>query len=652
MTKAEVAKIAALDDCFGRLLKRSHAGRQGGGPNSDTRPVKTAAEQQLIIEVKRLYLRNSLRALAVATDPTMLWNAILEFRYQHHVSTGVEDDESVSQQQQQYGDLRLTYEGYRKVAYQCIFNPPGQALAEKEQHDEKQKQQVYFTHPFLSPQTFLFFPRDEVGAVPAVQLYAYVAKKLLLFRLRVLLELAATVPPQALQCREDANSIAAGRPRCRPSATSPLSNALSSEDVEAFLSQLLPHLRMVRDMPPWMRPYYLCHATRKFFFMSDPRGTGSIAIDDFMSSEVFSELLRIYESDLRDAVVVYPIGSFVQVPTSIVVAAWRLQAAGGDEAVANVDASVANDDDCIDGVVTAVEGDGNNLSDVYTVQIEFRATTVQIESSREHIHWSPLSSDASVGLGQNGGPDDQLRENWFSLRVMNRVYEHFTELDVDADGVLTVDEFKRYSNSSFTELAMTRVFECHVPRSATMSVEEGEVDKKREDDAPQQQTTEEATKEEDAHDAGEETQAQQQQQTPTPTTVRVMDYKTFLNFVLGSELPHTIPGAKYLWRLINLDDGDQVPLSYLRFFAKDIAEQLIVNGLMTDISVDSIMSEVVDMINPSDHEGGITFNDLVRSNQCATVLPILVNFRNFYAYDCREHNIVQAADTQEFLTNP
>lgn len=75
---------------------------------------------------------------------------------------------------------------------------------------------------------------------------------------------------------------------CAPSTSSPLSNGLTQDDIETFINNLIPNLRLVRDIPPWMLPYYLCHASRKFMFMCDVRNVGSLSIDTTMKSEVFS----------------------------------------------------------------------------------------------------------------------------------------------------------------------------------------------------------------------------------------------------------------------------------------------------------------------------------------------------------------------------
>jgi hypothetical protein len=653
--------------CPGLLLGSSDDAKAKAGVSFF---ASTPAQQQLALEVKRLYLRRSLPGLTLATDPTVLWNAILQHRYIPAKGTSSETTEEAGAQ---YDDLRLTYEGFRNAAHQCLFGESNDKRARDKVLTEEEKRDIFFTHPFLSPQTFLLFGRDECGAVPAVQLYAFVAKKLLLFRLRVTLELVASVSPVACGVSATSGTVAAEeeeeeseiekmgqaklqRPaallRCRPSQTSPLSSSLACEDVEAFLCEILPNLRTVRDMPLWMKPYYLCHATRKFFFMCDPRQTGSICIDDFMASEVFSELLRIYESDLHDAVVVYPIGSYVQVPLLVAYDVWRLRAAGGDASCAATATDLENgalpgDEDYIEAIVTGVDGEGNGLTDVYTVQVDFRSATFPVEVTRDKIFWSPLSHDATESGGSEG-----LRENWFSLSVMNRVYEHFTELDADCDGVLTLDEFRRYGSGSFTGLAMQRVFEVHVPKGATISVAAEDypnvADERKMGTDDSEATVKENEDDEQRIESGDNAAAPSKEAAGV-VAIPVMDFKTYLHFVLATELPHTVPGAKYLWRLVNLDDEQYVPLSQVRQFSREVAEQLVVNGLMTDISVDSIMSEIVDMINPRRHDS-ITFEDLVKSNQCGTVLPILINFRNFYAYDCREQNIVQAADTEEFVT--
>lgn len=534
---------------------------------------------------KRAYLGERFANLCVSTNPTSLWNSMVKHRMtdaatgKSSAGAGCGDDDSKGGEAvaESYDDLHLTFEGFCAVAYELLFNTSLESNAKDPLPTQTLRKRLFFSHPFLSPAVFLGFSRSDRDTVPAVPLYAFVAKRLLLFRLRVELELAASVPPPFFRTQPSHQLP------CPPSASSPLSNGLAQEDLEAFISDLVPHLRLVRDMPPWMLPYYLCHASRKFFFMCDTRHVGALSIETVMKSDVFSELLRLFESDPRDAFTVYPERCPVEVCSRL------------------VDPGAAADD-TTPGTVVAFENDGVEADDLYTVQVAAgfteddgeagRPTATRRESlqtvrvRRDMVYFNSAAVDY---LGH-----EQLNmDNWFSLPLMCRIYEHFTSLDQDADGVLTVEELAHYSNDSFTRLAIERTFECHVPHSSAR---------------------------------------------------HIMDYKTYLNFVIATEHAATRPAMKYIWAILDLDGTKSlIKTSTLHCFCKEIANALLEKGMMADISPQSILSEIVDMINPKWHEW-ITFEDMERSGQQATVLPILLSYRNFFAYDCREQTAAVSSD--------
>lgn len=509
---------------------------------------------------KKEYLNSRVAPLYASTNPAALWNAIVKYRLKNEADGDAVDS---------YDDLVLTYEGFHNMVYEILFQTTPEEEAVAKPQVREWRRSVYFNHPFLSPATFLAFARSSSGAVAAVPLYAFAAKRLLLFRIRVELELDASAPPPIFLDR--AQRVAGGRLPCAPSVSSPLSNGLTQEDIEMFIADLVPNLRLVRDMPPWMLPYYLCHASRKFMFMCDTRGVGAIPIDVFMKSEVFSELLRMFESDAQDAIICFPEGCVVEVPASV---------ATGD----------ADADDTLPALVLSFENNGTALTDVYQVQL--LDSDVKVGVTRDRLYWSTASMDYV-------SPDVLSMDNWFSLALMSRIYEHFTALDTDGDGVLTREELSHYSNDSFTQLSIQRVFECHVGHSANR---------------------------------------------------HIMDYKTYLNFVIATEHAATRPAMRYIWALLDLDGTKtHIKISTLHCFCKEIANELIANGLMVDISAQSILSEIVDMINPAWHEW-VTFDDIEKSGQQATVLPILLSYRNFYAYDCREQTAASAND--EFADIP
>ncbi|KEG09149.1 hypothetical protein DQ04_05721050 [Trypanosoma grayi] len=521
-------------------------------------PVSVPPSERLSVqsacEARRQYLATHVAQLYANTNPAELWSKIVKFREQKDADSG----DSL----ESYDELRLSYDGYRNMVHSLIFHITPEEEKTAPAKEREARKRLYFNHPFLSPSTFLAFVRAEDGTIPAVPLYAFAAKRLLLYRLRIELELVARVPPPSLQ---DPAARVTSRLLCPPSASSPLSNGLTQENIESFLCELVPNLRLVRDMPPWMQPYYLCHASRKFMFMCDTRRTGAISIERMMKSDVFSELLRMFESDAHDAITVFPEGCTVDVAMTLV-------------------AADAAEDDTVPALVISFEGEGNDPDDMYTVKTLTEDAVLNVR--RCQLYWNSGAMEFLT-------PDVLSMDNWFSLALMSRIYEHFTSLDLDGDGVLTADELSRYSDASFTRLVIDRTFECHVPQNGRR---------------------------------------------------HIMDYKTYLDFVIATEHAATLPAMKYIWSILDLEETKSfVTVETLRCFCKEIANELIVNGLMTDISAQSILSEVIDMINPKWHEW-VELEDIVRSGHQATVLPILLSYRNFYAYDCREQTAAAAND--------
>ncbi|CCW69367.1 unnamed protein product [Phytomonas sp. Hart1] len=526
--------------------------------DTDTQSLLQAA-----CHAKRNYLTCHIDRLVVNTDPATIWSGIIKYRYQ---------DSNNDDMVESYNELQLSYEGYRNMVYEVLFHVTPEQDSDASQKVRNERKSLFFSHPFLSPAVFLAFKRSDKETVPAVPLYAFAAKRFLLFRLRAELEIVATIPPPLLCPR---SAISLRQVSCSASRSSPLSNSLTEKDLENFICKLIPHLKLVRDMPPWMRSYYLCHASRKFMFMCDPHNVGSISIDTVMKSDAFSEMLRLFESNPKDAVLPYPVGCAVEVSANLIKSDLALD---------------VNADDTVPAIVVFFENEGSDIKDRYTVRV--LDSDIVIDVPRDDIYFSYASTDYySQGVLN--------MDNWFSFPLMYRIYEHFTALDKDEDGVLTLEEISHYSNDSFTHLAIKRVFECHVPHT------------------------------------GER---------------HVMDYKTYLNFVIATEHAATRAAIKYIWKILDLDGtSSYIRVATLHCFCKEIANELVQNGLMVDISGHLILSEIVDMINPKWHEW-ITVEDVEKSGQQATVLPILLSYRNFFAYDSREHIAATAAD--EYLELP
>eukprot|EP00796_Vickermania_ingenoplastis_P010657 gene10657-7404_t len=514
-------------------------------PHEIAKNVKTCEE-------KRNYFLQHMEHLYANTNPAALWRVIIKYKCQNRIS------EENAEVMDGYNSLQLTYDGYHQMAYELLFGVSPQEELDSSAEDKEWRKMVFFHHPFLSPANFLLFCKPNRETVSAVVVYAFVAKRLLLFRLRVELECVATVLPCSLVDRATAMSrLLYGK----PSSTSPMSNALSQDDIKAFILRILMNLRFARDMPPWMRPYYLCHASRKFMFMCDIHRTGSMSIDTFMKSDAFSELLHIFESDAQEAVVTFPVGCPVEIPLKV------------------VDSMATEDEETRTAVVTAFDGEGNILSDMYT--LDLLGCDKKVHVPRSQLYWNSACANfldmESISVN-----------NWFFFGLVERIYDHFTSLDVDEDGVLTEEEALQYNDASFTKLVIHRVFEVHVPYG------------------------------------GER---------------RVMDFENYLNFVLATEYPTARASMNYIWRILDLDDTvHYIKVDTLRCFCRELARELQARKILTDITSDMIMTEVIDMINPAWHEH-VTLQDMIKSGHQGTIFPILLSFRNFSTYDSREQSI-------------
>lgn len=510
---------------------------------------------------KKDFCLEHLEGLYARANPANLWKAILKYKCSTTPKSRPSSSSSLSEaaEKEEYDNLQLNYDGFRKVAYEILFNlnPLQTSLLSPQKAAFLKK--IFFHHPFLSPASFLLFSKNSSEVISAVVVYAFIAKRLLLFRLRVELELVASVPPPHLLPRSTSEAT---RP-CKNSISSPSSYSLCQEDVENFIARVLPHLRYARDMPHWMRPYFLCHASRKFMFMCDIQRVGTVSIDAFMKSEPFSELLLNFESDPQEVVITFPLGCPVEVPISVLT----------EEERENI--GLSKDEETLTAVVVNIEGEGNRLEDVYMVRLI--CCEKELLLCRSQLFWNSGCGDFI---------DLDHVSSWFFLGFAERVYDHFTALDVDGDGVLTVEELEQYSESSFSKLVIHRVFEIHVPYSG----------------------------------GGR----------------RVMDFKNYLNFVLATEYPCANASMLYLWSILDLDDTKAfISINTLRCFCKEIADELVARQILPDITGDIISMEIVDMINPLWHEH-ITLEDIIRSGHAETVFLVLLSFRNYCTYNGRE----------------
>jgi Ca2+-binding EF-hand superfamily protein len=486
---------------------------------------RTNARRQFDREVLHLALLDFVTSLP---KPAQVWDA-----FARHANN-VEDTESAT----------LTLAGFQGATTDILADRDGAAC----------------DHPVFTKAAFDRYATD--GCSPLVPLFSYVAKKLLLLKLRCQLELCASAGsavavPRALQTEAVQFSGLAG-------------SHLNQQDFEAFLDGILPHLRLARDCPPWFVPYYMAHCTTRIFACLDERKTRTMAADRFLVSDVLNELLLFYEVDTSDTMPPFAVGAAVEIPATLC----------ADEAP-NEPLAVDADTPMVHGVV--VEAVGKDDAS-YNVAVHDEKVVC---APRELMFLCSLPALFEKSVSLYEGMAGTNEANWFSPVSALRVYMHFCGLDKDNDGMLSDDELREYNNRSFTAIAVQRVFEEH---------------------------------------AGGD----------------LMDYKQFLEFAHASEYPACRSSMRYMWRILDMHStGSHVHISVLRLFAQEVSMQLAQEGLMF-LSAESIITEVVDMINPTDVDG-ISWDDVVKSQQGGVALPLLLDYRFFYNYDSREHRLASQA---------
>eukprot|EP01059_Diplonema_ambulator_P009755 TRINITY_DN19700_c0_g1_i1.p1 TRINITY_DN19700_c0_g1~~TRINITY_DN19700_c0_g1_i1.p1 ORF type:complete len:419 (+),score=140.61 TRINITY_DN19700_c0_g1_i1:71-1258(+) len=186
-----------------------------------------------------------------------------------------------------------------------------------------------------------------------------------------------------------------------------------------------------------------------------------------------------------------------------------------------------------------------------------------------------------------GGLDEEIPEdlldNWFTFQIMFRVYQHYVELDVDWNGMLSVEEMLAYNNSSFTPMFIKRMFEIY----PTMSFE-GEI-----------------------------------------------DFKKYLDFVLATEHTSSEAALRYLWKILDIGECGFLARCHVFLFAKQLSQMLSTSSLMS-VTPEEITHEIFDMVNPAVPDR-ITQTDLLNCGHMNIVLSILIDHRAFYNYDSREN---------------
>lgn len=178
--------------------------------------------------------------------------------------------------------------------------------------------------------------------------------------------------------------------------------------------------------------------------------------------------------------------------------------------------------------------------------------------------------------------------NWFSAPSVLRIYGIYLNLDRDHNGMLSKKELSLYGTGTLTPVFLGHVFqEC--------LTYEGE-----------------------------------------------MDFKTYLDFVLAIEYKSEPASVQYFFKLLDIDKKSYLTQFNLNYFFRAI-QQMMIDNNQEPVKFDDVKDEIFDMVKP-EHPYKITLQDLIRSGQGGTVVRILIDLNEFWAYENREMLLAEPTD--------
>ncbi|CAN7978832.1 unnamed protein product [Ixodes persulcatus] len=173
-----------------------------------------------------------------------------------------------------------------------------------------------------------------------------------------------------------------------------------------------------------------------------------------------------------------------------------------------------------------------------------------------------------------------LENNWFSAPSALKVYGDYLNLDRTRTGMLSKSELARYGKGSLTGAFVDRVFqECQTY--------DGDI-----------------------------------------------DYKTYLELVLALENRKEPQALQFFFRILDVRGCGYLDVFSLNYFFRDIQEQMRLHD-QEPVGFEDVKDEIFDMVKPED-PSRITLRDLIRCGKGGTVVSILIDFNEFWAYDNRE----------------
>ncbi|WZZ38590.1 hypothetical protein YC2023_034849 [Brassica napus] len=125
---------------------------------------------------------------------------------------------------------------------------------------------------FFSPSNFMKFEKDEAGRIAILPFYLYVMRTVSLTQARI----------DMSELDEDSDGF------------------LQSQEMESYISGLIPNLAQLRDMPDAFTNTYCRIASQKFFFFCDPHRRGKACIKKILLSNCLQELMELHQVSLDE----------------------------------------------------------------------------------------------------------------------------------------------------------------------------------------------------------------------------------------------------------------------------------------------------------------------------------------------------------------
>ncbi|KAA6368269.1 MAG: putative Serine/threonine-protein phosphatase 2A regulatory subunit B'' subunit gamma, partial [Streblomastix strix] len=125
---------------------------------------------------------------------------------------------------------------------------------------------------YFSPSLFLKLEKDELGRISIITFFQFCMRKTSFCRARINIHTF--------------DSSGAGY--------------LTEQDMDNYISDMLKQFPMLKQLDDTLIQYYVCMATRKFFFFLDPMRIMHIPISKILTSSLLAELLDMREENISE----------------------------------------------------------------------------------------------------------------------------------------------------------------------------------------------------------------------------------------------------------------------------------------------------------------------------------------------------------------